>query len=96
VNDWTQHEPPPDTTAVTVRKVGDDASRTVRDNAVVTVKKAVDGTVKRRGRGPAKAKPQLDTHIKVRDDVWAAAKAVCMTSQRIVIVSETEVWVVNQ
>lgn len=68
---------------------------TVRDTATVTVKQAVDGTVKRRGRGPAKPKEVIDRHIKVRPDVWAKAKEICLPSQHIRIVSEVEVWVVN-
>jgi hypothetical protein len=106
-HDWTKHDPPPDTSVVVRKKdpayqdsPADPAEYlppTIRDTATVTVKAPVDGTVKRRTRGPNKPKTAVDTHqIRVRPDVWAKAKAICLPSQRLKIVSDTEVWVVNQ
>jgi len=69
----------------------------VKDVATVTVKDTVDGTKKRKKRGPNKPKAAIThTDIKVDPRVWATAKSICMGSQRIVIVSETHVMVVNR
>lgn len=68
---------------------------TVREIATVTVLRPVDGTPRKKPRKKGKAKPKaaVDTHaITVRPDVWAAAKAARREGERIVIVSETEVW----
>jgi hypothetical protein len=101
-SDFTVHQPPPDTSVhVTYQDTPADPAEylppTVRDTATVTVKDAVDGTVRRKKRGPNKPKKAIDTHaITVRADVLAKAKAIKLPSQRLRIVSETEVWVVNQ
>lgn len=102
----------PDTSVVTVRQVGDDLPQSVYHTATVTVKDAVDGTKQRRRRSAAAAdgppSPAVHTHIKVDPtpypnslgekpmSVWQVAQAICMTSQRLIIKSETEVWVVNR
>lgn len=66
----------------------------VRSRARIIVGTAVDGTPKRRGKGKGK-RAHLDHHVKVDERVMEAAKAAMLPGQRLVIVSATEVRLVN-
>src|SRR3982750_2008789 len=68
----------------------------VQDNATITVKKAVDGTKKRRAPKKGARKVLAEAHLRVDEGVGAAAKQARRDGQRIQIVSETEVMVVNK
>jgi len=69
---------------------------TLPEVATVTVKAAVDGTVKRKARGKNKPKPPPVDHVKVDPRIMDAAKGICLPSQRLKIVSAMEVWVINR
>lgn len=70
---------------------------TVRSEATVTVKQAVDGTVKKRTRGKSKGNGAKDTHsVTVDPRVMEQAKAECKPTQRLIIVGPCEVWIVNK
>ena len=68
---------------------------TVRDRATVTVCKPVDGT-RHRKASTRRARPSEVTVLKVDPRVMEAARAAIRPGQRLVIVSETEVHLVNQ
>jgi hypothetical protein len=74
------------------------AEPTVRETATVTVKKAVDGTPRRKRRGKGKARLlSTETHsIKVDPRVMAAARAAMRPGQRLVIVDAECVRLVNK
>jgi hypothetical protein len=72
---------------------------TVRDTATVTVTTPVDGSTRRRARkAPTKRPKQVvaEAHLRVDKRVMDAAKAAMKPGQRIVLVSTTEVLVVNK
>lgn len=69
---------------------------TVRETASVTVKEPVDGTRKRRVRGPGPRRAITTHHTQARGDVWAEARRICLSTQRLVVESHTSVLVVNR
>ena len=69
---------------------------TIRDTATVTLSSPVDGTRRRRGAVAHTRRVTESYSITVHPDVWALAQSVCLPTQRIVIVSDTEVMVVNR
>lgn len=69
---------------------------TVRETASVIVKEPVDGTRKRKARGPGARRAITTHHIVPRADVLAEAKRICLPTQRLITESETSVLVVNR
>lgn len=69
---------------------------TVRETAAVTVKEPVDGTRKRKARGPGARRAITTHHVRPRADVWAEARRICLSTQRLVTESHTSVLVVNR
>lgn len=61
----------------------------VRDIANIRFTDPVDGT--RRTRGPDKGTRQPVDHLRVKPEVWDAAKAALREGERLLIVSATEV-----
>ena len=89
-----------DPEAVTCRKCRMTVLYKVRSTATVTVTEPVDGTVKKkkRSRGSKKNRKRVTAEYQVTVDprVMEAAKAICRPSQRLQIVSATEVRLVNR
>jgi hypothetical protein len=67
----------------------------MRDTASVSVKSAVDGTVKRRKPRKGQRAVIEQYHVKVDPRVWATAKKLCGPYQFIKIVNEEMVVVAN-
>ena len=78
--------------------MNDTTDQTIPKIASVTVKKAVDGTARRKRRGKGKARVlSTETHsITVDPRVMAAAKQARLPGQRLVIVDAETVMLVNQ
>jgi hypothetical protein len=96
MNDTT---PTPDFTPepITHDAVPTETPPTVRETAKVTVKKAVDGTKRRKARsdkGKARTSVELN-HVVVDPRVMAAARAAMKPGQRLVIVDAECVRLVN-
>lgn len=87
-------------TRVDHSSVPDEAAPTIPQVATVTVLKPVDGTAKRKtrsdkGKKRGKKSVPLTHEVKVDPRVMAAAKAVMLPGQRLVIVDAECVRLVN-
>jgi hypothetical protein len=68
----------------------------VRNAATVVCQSPVDGTPRRRSRGARKSRVTLSKHVVVDPRVMAVVRQVLRDSQRVEILSETEVLLVNK
>lgn len=71
-------------------------SHQVRDSATVHVSEPVDGTKRRRAYAARQVRATTTHELRVDERVMAAARAVLRPGQRLVIVSATEVRLVNE
>lgn len=76
--------------------MNDTVDPTIRTEATVTVKDTVDGTVKRRTRGPNKRPTQKVETLTADPRIMDTAKGLLGKHRELVIVADDEVWIVNK
>ena len=74
----------------------EESRNVIREVASLTVSETVDGTSRRRGRGPDKRERNQIEHIVVDPEVMAVAKRIMRPGQRLVIIDATTVRLVNK